>query len=121
MNIKMAIQYMPDIEKVCDLESRRFFCNADETINTISIYSMKKQIPMKPKVMNKPLKSEKFWWYCGSCGASRHTGERSYYCSYCGQRVDWSEYLQNQDHPVSEDIMERSKMIFPELKEEDEE
>ena len=115
MNIRMALKFMPDIEKVCELEERRFFCNADETVNTISVYSMRKQIPVKPKIMEKPLKNEKFWWYCGSCGASRHTNVRSNYCSFCGQRVDWSEYLQSLEKEIPDEIMEHAKEIFPEL------
>lgn len=118
MKITEAIKYMPDIEKVCKMESRRFFCNADETINTISIYSMKKQIPMKPKVINKPIR-EKFHWFCGACGAFERTSARSNYCPYCGQRVDWSEYLKTQAFTVSEGIMEESNKIFPELDEEE--
>lgn len=29
MDIKQAIKLMQDLEKVCELESRRFFCNAE--------------------------------------------------------------------------------------------
>lgn len=83
----------------------------------LAIKALEKQIPMKPKVMDKPLKNENFWWYCGTCGASRHTGSRSNYCSYCGQRVDWSEYVQNNYKNVSEDRIEHAKRIFPELEE----
>lgn len=67
MDIKQAIKFMPDLEKVCELESRRFFCNADETINTISIYSMRKQIPVKPQLIDGSLKGEKYWWTCATC------------------------------------------------------
>lgn len=115
MNIKTALAYMPDLEKVCKIEEERVFCNADETINTISVYSMRKQLPVKPKVMLRPLKSEKYWWYCGSCGASRHTNSRSHYCSYCGQRVDWSEYLQNLGKDIPADVIEEAKITFPEV------
>lgn len=116
MNIRMALHYM-SIEEAIELESRRFFCNADETINSISIPSMKKQIPVKPKVMPKPLRNEHIWWKCGNCGADKHTNFRSNYCSFCGQRVDWSEYLENEKakgFSVSDELMEHAKMAFPE-------
>jgi hypothetical protein len=51
--------------------------------------ALQKQIPKKPKIMETPLVGEKFWWYCGHCGASRHTGSKSNYCGYCGGKVDW--------------------------------
>ena len=54
------------------------------------IAALEKQIPKKPKIMETPLKGEKFWWYCGHCGASRHTGSKSNHCSFCGGKVDWS-------------------------------
>ena len=114
MDIKVAIKHM-NVETAIELENKRFFCNADETINTISTYAMGKQIPVKPKVMDKTLRDEQFWWYCGACGASRHTGSRSNYCSFCGQRVDWSEYLENSPHFVPDDVMEHSKKEFPEF------
>lgn len=114
MEIKNAIQYM-SVEKAVELEKKRFFCNADETVNSISIYSMKKQIPIKPKVMDKQLENENIWWYCGACGASRHTGCRSNYCSYCGQRVDWSDYLKNSKYIVPDDIAKHATMEFPEM------
>lgn len=44
---------------------------------------------VKPKLMPKPLKNERFWWYCGHCGASRHTNTKHRHCSYCGGKVDW--------------------------------
>ncbi|HCL03789.1 MAG TPA: hypothetical protein DHW61_15520 [Lachnoclostridium phytofermentans] len=116
MDIATALRYMK-VEKAIELESRRFFTNADETINTISIHAMRKQIPVKPKVMQRKSENEKLWWYCGSCGASRITGSRSNYCSYCGQRVDWSEHLENSNHLVPSDIMIHAKMEFPELQE----
>lgn len=115
MNIRIALAYMPDLEKVCEMEERRVFGNADETINTISIYSMRKQIPIKPKVMPKPLGNEKYWWYCGFCGAAKHTNFRNNYCSYCGQRVDWSDYLQSLGEVIPTDAMEQAKLIFPEI------
>lgn len=51
--------------------------------------ALQKQIPKKPKVMETTLVGEKFWWYCGHCGASRHTGSKANYCGYCGGKVDW--------------------------------
>ena len=115
MDIKQAIKFMPDLEKVCELENKRFFCNADETINTISVYSMRKQIPVKPQLMEARLKGEKYWWRCGSCNASMHTNTRHNYCHYCGQRVDWSEVFSKSEHFVPEELMEKSKKPFPEL------
>ena len=53
------------------------------------ISALEKQIPKKPKVMKTTLVGEKFWWYCGHCGASRHTGSKANYCGYCGGKVDW--------------------------------
>ena len=54
-----------------------------------AISALEKQIPKKPKVMETTLVGEKFWWYCGHCGASRHTGSKANYCGYCGGKVDW--------------------------------
>ena len=118
MDIKTAIKFMT-VEQAIELEQRRFFVNADETINTISIYSMEKQIPVKPKIMPQPLKNERHWWVCGACGANHHTNFRDNYCRFCGQRVDWSEHLQNSKHYVPDDVLEHAKMTFPELEERD--
>lgn len=51
--------------------------------------ALQKQIPKKPKVMETTLVGEKFWWYCGHCGASLHTNTKHNHCSYCGGKVDW--------------------------------
>jgi hypothetical protein len=51
--------------------------------------ALQKQISKKPKVMETTLVGEKFWWYCGHCGASRHTGTKHNYCSHCGGKTDW--------------------------------
>ena len=48
MDIKTALQYMT-VEKAIELEEKRFFCNADKTINTIAVSSMEKQIPYDPR------------------------------------------------------------------------
>lgn len=54
--------------------------------------TLEKQIPKKPeRIMEKSLIGENFWWYCGHCGASRHTGSKSNYCSHCGGKVDWTK------------------------------
>lgn len=58
----------------------------------MAISALEKQIPKKPKVMETTLVGEKFWWYCGHCGASRHTGSKANYCGYCGGKVDWRNY-----------------------------
>lgn len=55
----------------------------------LAIEALEKQMPKKPKLMDATLVGARFWWYCGHCGASRHTGSRSNYCSYCGGKVDW--------------------------------
>lgn len=108
MEIKEALNYM-GVEKAIELEDKRFFCNADETINAISIYSMQKQNPIKPDVMPEPLKNEKFWWRCGFCGAHHHTNFRHNYCHFCGQRVDWSDFIKDDN------IKKRASKSFPEL------
>jgi hypothetical protein len=54
-----------------------------------AISALEKQIPKQPKIMETTLIGENFWWYCGHCGASRHTGSKSNYCGYCGGKVDW--------------------------------
>lgn len=54
---------------------------------------LKKQIPIKPRVMETPNdESDGFWWYCGHCGASRRTKVKNIYCSFCGGKIDWSEF-----------------------------
>lgn len=30
----------------------------------IAVSSMEKQMPLIPEIMPKPLKNERFWWYC---------------------------------------------------------
>ena len=112
MNIKTALSYMT-VEKAIELESRRFFCNADETVNAISISSMTKQIPLAVKIMPKPLKREKIWWYCENCGASHHTNTRHNYCHFCGQRIDWSEHL--KEKKSDSELIERASIAFPEV------
>ena len=119
MEIGLAIKIMPDLERVCELEEKRFFCNADETINTISTYSMRKQIPVKPRLIDGHLIGEKYWWQCGACGASMHTNTRHHYCHYCGQRVDWTEVLCKSEHFVPKDLLEKASRPFPELKEDE--
>ena len=59
--------------------------------------AQEKQLPKKPKIMNSTLVGEKFWWYCGHCGASRHTGSKSNYCSYCGGKVDWDNIERDEE------------------------
>lgn len=71
-------------ENMGELDEKEFLEHMDTAIE-----ALEKQIPKKPKVMNTTLVGEKFWWYCGHCGASRHTGSKSNYCGYCGGKVDW--------------------------------
>ena len=60
-----------------------------EYMYDLLIETLEKQIPKKPKVMETTLVGEKFWWYCGHCGASLHTNTKHNHCSYCGGKVDW--------------------------------
>lgn len=57
---------------------------------------------LAPKVMPAPFGREKYWWYCPKCGASRHTNVRNNNCSYCGQQLDWSEYLKEVEQAKNE-------------------
>lgn len=81
MNYK-AIEELKELQEECIHEE------GYQTLD-IAIKALEKQIPKKPKVMDTTLAGEKFWWYCGHCGASRHTGSKSNYCGYCGGKVDW--------------------------------
>lgn len=56
-----------------------------------AISALEKQIPKKPKLMDKPLINSKRWFYCPNCNASRHTDIKVNHCSYCGQALDWSD------------------------------
>ncbi|MEG3040865.1 MAG: hypothetical protein RR891_02600 [Clostridium sp.] len=80
---KYSLQLMQE-----ELKSK-YICPEIKYAFKASIEALEKQIPKKPKIMNTTLIGEKFWWYCGHCGASRHTGNRSNYCGYCGGKVDW--------------------------------
>ena len=62
-----------------------------EAVIKMAIQALEKEIPKKPKIMDSTLVGEKFWWYCGHCGASRHTNSKSNCCSYCGGKVNWNE------------------------------
>ena len=79
----------------------------------IAVSSMEKQMPLIPEIMPKPLKNERFWWYCLNCGTSHHADFRSNYCSYCGQRIDWSEYLRKKN--ADSKLIEKASTPFPEL------
>lgn len=79
------MEYKDAVEEM--LHAKQFYSNQNNF--DIAIKALEKQIPKKPKVMNAALIGEKFWWYCGHCGASRHTGSKSNYCGYCGGKVDW--------------------------------
>ncbi len=78
MDIDTALKYMT-IEKAIELEQRRFFCNADETINTISIHCMKKQIPAKV------IKNDVYSQACPNCGYP----VRWKFCANCGQALEY--------------------------------
>lgn len=87
MDINMALKYMT-IEKAIELEMRRFFCNADETINTIAIHCMEKQIPMTVKEVHVDE------YYCPACGAENCCNDgvvEDKFCPECGQAL----YQQN--------------------------
>lgn len=93
MDIDMALKYMT-IEMAIELEKKRFFCNADETINTIAVYCMEKQIAKVPI----DIKSIKFTGSireqfkkgnCPSCGCAVDTDDDFKFCSECGQKLDW--------------------------------
>lgn len=89
MEVETALKHM-SIEQAIEYENRRFFCNADEIINTISTWAMKKQIPMK--VIKK-----KYYFVAPCCGKMF---EKDYeesdkklcpkFCSCCGQALDWT-------------------------------
>lgn len=51
---------------------------------------------VKPIVMPKPLGNEHIWWQCPNCTAHHHTNVRHNYCHLCGQKMDWSDYLQSR-------------------------
>lgn len=106
MNIKTALKYMTVGQAI---------------INTISTYAMQKQIPKAIQLMNnRTTENGHFRWVCPNCGAVRYTRHRVNYCSYCGQRIDWRGYLQTATRVTDEEI-ERTGAIFPELKQEIEE
>lgn len=85
MDIDTALKYMT-IEKAIELEKRRFFCNADETINTIAIHCMRKQIPMKVEEIHVDE------YICPACGNKNVCGDGpgmigDRYCPVCGQAI----------------------------------
>lgn len=88
MKIKDALNIM-SIEKAIELNNRRFFCNADETINTIAEWAMKKQIPQKPIKSDREIRYCEVW-KCPECGFE-WSGRVVDYCYKCGQAIDWSE------------------------------
>lgn len=79
MDIEIALKYMT-IDKAIEFEKRRFFCNADEIINTISVHCMEKQIPYKLK------KQDGDTGIC-KCGVVTEIIDEPFYCKYCGQRL----------------------------------
>lgn len=94
MDIDTALKYMT-IEKAIELEQRRFFCNADETINTIAVYCMEKQIPTKIK-NRRVLKDFNGHPYaikgdCPFCGCEGLCARKTDYCICCGQRIEWED------------------------------
>ena len=93
MDIDTALKYMT-IEKAIELEQGRFFCNADETINTISIHCMEKQIPMKIDEVYQARIEDMPGKYilsgnCPVCGSP--VPKKHWYCWSCGQRLEWPE------------------------------
>lgn len=85
-DIEIAIEELKHCKEIGNII---FQIPEDEEIIDTIIQTLEKQMPKKPKIMNATLAGEKFWWYCGHCGASRHTNSRSNYCSYCGGKTDW--------------------------------
>lgn len=55
----------------------------------MAVEALEKQIPKKVKLMQHGLIGEKFWFYCPTCGASRHSNNKWRYCNFCGQALDW--------------------------------
>lgn len=106
MNIKEALKYM-NVEKAIELEDKRFFCNSDETVNAIAIYSMGKQIPVKPVMIPDTSEWTRFNWVCEMCGIPHYDNRLPNYCDNCGKRVDWS----------IEKFIQENKKYFPELME----
>lgn len=93
MDIDTALKYMT-IEKAIELEQRRFFCNADETINTIAIHCMEKQIPMKIDEVYQARIEDIPGKYilsgnCPVCGSP--VPKKYWYCWSCGQRLEWPD------------------------------
>jgi len=89
--LKGRLQISPQgDDKIDELEQALEFAKFDmERLKNVVIPIEGKEIPKKPKIMDTTLVGEKFWWYCGHCEASRHTGSKSNYCGYCGGKVDW--------------------------------
>lgn len=95
MDIDTALKYMT-IEQAIELEQRRFFCNADETINTIAVYCMEKQIPKQTVIkMNDSdveigrvvFKAGAKVHYCPEC--SNPVSGSQHFCGKCGQALIW--------------------------------
>lgn len=57
---------------------------------------IKKAIPQKPIVMEKPLIGGTIWFKCPNCGNNSHSKFRLGHCTLCGQKLDWSEYLKTR-------------------------
>lgn len=55
------------------------------------IKSLEKQIPLKPYAKNS---AYGLVWYCSECGRALYDYyDDSLYCSFCGQRTDWSDKI----------------------------
>ena len=77
------------IQRLKEPDYKYYGCELSRGEAELAISALEKQISKKPKVMETTLVGEKFWWYCGHCGASRHTGSKANYCGYCGGKADW--------------------------------
>lgn len=60
----------------------------EKAIEYIAIMALERQIPLKPDIK---IADGRKVYFCNNCGCSLCDDDGSTYCSFCGQKVDWSD------------------------------
>ena len=90
------INELTPLVKNASLRNRNVYAVAKRCLNTVEQAKTEDVAPVRHAKWIHPVNSDLKIWVCSNCGGEeRNSFKREFgsYCSYCGAKMDWDEFI----------------------------